>query len=106
MKQVSFDVSAKDGKLINQIVVRAASLLGGFEKLELAMDLTAVHANGNRLRLKELLAAPDFDFVHDIAGIRRHPNRSTGVLENFFTPRYNSNVKGRKAAAKERRSEM
>lgn len=87
-KQVSFDVSVKDAKLIQKIVVRAASLLGGFEKLELAMDLTVVHANGNRLRLKELLEAPKFDFVHDIAGIRRHLNRNTGILEGFFTPRY------------------
>jgi hypothetical protein len=87
-KQVSFAVSVKDAKLINRIVVRAASLLGGFEKIELAMDLTAVHANGNRLRLSELLAAPDFDFVHDIDGIRRHLNRNTGALEGFFTPRY------------------
>ena len=92
-RQVSFDVSVKDAKLISQIVVRAASLLGGFERMELAMDLTAVHANGNRLKLAELLAAPDFDFVHDISGICRHLNRNTGFLEGCFTPRYTETTK-------------
>jgi hypothetical protein len=88
MKAVSFDVSAKDGKLINQIVVRAAALLGGFERIELAMDVTAIHANGCPLRLSGLLTASDVDFCHDISGIRRHLNRNTGQLENFFSPRF------------------
>lgn len=91
MKQaVSFDVSATDGQLINQIVLRATSLLGGFEKLELSMDLTAVHANGNPLRLMDLLTASQFDFCHDITGIQKHLNRNTGKLENFFTPRFSA----------------
>lgn len=52
------------------------------------MDVTAVHANGCPLELKELYSAPRFDFTHDIGGIRRHINRETGQLENCFVPRY------------------
>src|SRR5258708_8956764 len=89
MKQaVSFDISSTDAILIEHIVLRAASLLGG-ETLELMMDLTAVHANGNPLRLMDLLMASKFDFCHDINGIRRHINRNTGKLENF-TPKFSA----------------
>ena len=85
---VNWHVSKKDAELIAKVVVRAASLLGGFEKFELAMDLTAVHANGRKLKLAELLAADDFNFCHDVNGIRRHLNRQTGQLENCFVPRF------------------
>lgn len=87
-KTVSFDISPKDAATINKIVVRASSLLGGFERIELAMDLTAVHVNGCPLNLKELLEATEFDLCHDILGMRRHLNRDTGKLEGFFVPRF------------------
>jgi hypothetical protein len=90
---VRFDISTGDAKLITKIVVRAASLLGGFNRLGLAMDLTATHANGCALRLADLLAADDFNFCHDIRGIRMHLNRRTGKIERFL-PRF--------AAAEER----
>ena len=35
-----------------------------------------------------LLAAGDDDFMHDVAGIHRHMNRETGILENCFLPRF------------------
>jgi hypothetical protein len=83
----SFDVSKADAALISKIVVRAASLLGGFERLELAMDLTATHANGCPLKLADLLATDDFNFCHDIRGIQEHLDRSTGRVERFL-PRF------------------
>jgi hypothetical protein len=52
------------------------------------MDITAVAANGCPLRLRDLLRADDFNFTHDVFGIRRHLNRETGHLENHFVPRY------------------
>ena len=52
------------------------------------MDFTAVHANGNPLRLADLLAADDFNFAHDAFGIARHLNRTNGQLENCFLPRF------------------
>lgn len=56
------------------------------------MDITAVHANGNQLDLTALLAADDSNFAHDVFGIRRHLNRDTGELEDFFTPRFSARV--------------
>ena len=57
-------------------------------KTTFVMDLTACHANGNPLRLAELLAADDGNFAHDIFGINRHLNRQTGELMDCFSPRY------------------
>jgi hypothetical protein len=56
-------------------------------KQAIIMDLNATHCNGCRLDLDRLLAAEDFDFTHDVYGIRRHLNRNTGKLEGFFVPR-------------------
>jgi len=58
--------------------------------IDIAMDLEATHCNGNPLKLQELLEADDFNFTHDILGIQRHLNRTTGQLENCFVPRYSS----------------
>jgi len=55
---------------------------------ETLMDVIAVHANGCPLQLAELLRADQTDFVHDIFGIRRHIDRETGKLKDFFLPRY------------------
>ena len=92
---ISFDTTPKDARLIKKIAERAdflalAGIGVGFGNLEIVMDLTAVHANGCPLRLNDLLTAPEFDFVHDVAGIRRHLNRDTGQLEDFFQPRYHA----------------
>ena len=52
-----------------------------------SMDFTATHANGTPLRLDDLLNFDDFDFLHDMVGIRRHLNRETGQLDGCFVPR-------------------
>ena len=87
-RKISFDVYAEEYKLINRIVFRAASLLENFQITEVAMDITAVHTNGCPLRLDELLAADNFNFLHDVVGIQRNMNRQTGKLERSFTPRF------------------
>lgn len=56
--------------------------------VELEMDITAVHCNGCQLRLRDLLASDDFNFVHDVFGIRRYLNRENGTLTQFFVPRF------------------
>ena len=35
-----------------------------------------------------LLEADQFDFIHDVAGIHRHMDRSTGKLGDCFSPRF------------------
>jgi len=57
-------------------------------KLELQMDLTAVHLNGCPLNFDELAGAEGGDFIHDVSGIQRHLDRETGQLMDCWRPRY------------------
>lgn len=96
---ISFDVSASDRKIISKIVARAQDMLRQNKAataesgMSLAMDLTACHANGTPLRLADLLAADDFNFAHDVFGIRRHIDRddsspTAGQMLDCFLPRF------------------
>ncbi len=90
-KQISWKVTSDEADIIAKIGARAEALSEGlgfwYDPLAARMDLTACHANGNPLDLAALLAADDGTFAHDVLGIRRHLNRHTGKLEDFFTPR-------------------
>ncbi len=92
---VSFHTTKPEFETIELITDRAmrvalAQGIGkGHEfKRTLQMDVTACHANGCRLKLHELMNAPDFDFAHDVFGIQRHIDRDTGKLGHCFVPRY------------------
>jgi hypothetical protein len=92
MVMISFSTNKTEHALIERIADRATAIARQndieYPTPEAAMDITATHANGCPLRLKELLAAEPFNFAHDVFGIRRHLNRETGALENCFVPRY------------------
>jgi hypothetical protein len=92
MSEVSFNVNAQDRALITAIVERAWAKRGLLNldgsKLDLDMDITAVHANGCPLDLERWLSADNFNFAHDIVGIRRHIDRNTAQLMDFFIPRF------------------
>lgn len=103
-KEVSFSVTPEERAVIGEIVKRAQAegLCRGkqapnhwYEPLSMEMDLCACHANGTRLDFDRLLGANGFNFTHDIAGIARHMNRTTGQLDDHFSPRFCE----RKAAA-------
>lgn len=88
----SFNVSKADAALIARIADRAFGLLKEFRvrditAVDISMDITACHANGNPLRLSDLLDADDFNFTHDVFGINRHLDRETGVVSRF-RPRF------------------
>ena len=90
---VKFTATKRQVQTIGKISERAREtiLRSGSEapiKWELMMDIEAVHCNGNPLRLDALLSADEFNFSHDIVGIRNNLNRETGKLENCFVPRY------------------
>lgn len=94
LRNIRFDATLKDRELIKKITRRAMDMLesmGDKTSAELEqdfrMDLTAVHLNDTPIDLGKLLGADDFNFVHDIMGIRKHLNRTTGKLENCFLPR-------------------
>lgn len=91
---VKLSASKQERALAAKIAERAVKLYASigvkiaYEDTQ--MDVVATHRNGNPLRLADLLAADNFNFVHDITGINRHLNRSTGKLEDFFRPRFSA----------------
>lgn len=89
---ISFSTNKTDDKLIKRIADRAVAMAASnnidYAIRDAEMDITAAHANGCQLRLKELLSSDEFNFAHDVFGIRLNLNRQTGKLENHFWPRY------------------
>ncbi len=85
---VKFDLNREERILIEDIVDRAIADDKSLDRLDLTMDITACHCNGTPLKLAELLTADDFNFSHDVFGIRRHLDRTTGKLLNHFCPRF------------------
>lgn len=88
---VKFDVTERQAELVQKCVERAmrAAKRAGFEydALDATMDLKACHANGCKLDFKKLFDASHADFGHDVFGIRRHLDRTTGKLGGNFLPR-------------------
>lgn len=93
-----FNMSEDDREIIDKITERAMALedkyadgvrLGKRENRQMmwVMDLLQVNDH-NPLRFKDLAEADDGNFAHDIFGIRRHLNRSSGKLEDCFRPRF------------------
>ncbi|MGE3175823.1 MAG: hypothetical protein AB7O32_00020 [Vicinamibacterales bacterium] len=90
MSGINWKIGKRDHSLIMKVVARADDMLRGMQLdpiPQLAMDLTACHLNGTKLNLRRLLAAPDFDFFHDVWGIHAYLNRTTGRLDHCFSPR-------------------
>ena len=80
----------KDYEIAQKIVKRALIelLSNNIDAGSLQMDIVATHVSGCKLRLKELLAADNGDFIHDICGIMHHLDRTTGKLQDRFVPRF------------------
>lgn len=88
----SFKVGTKEEvRIIHKIALRAMAMAESagwkYELLDADMDITATHVNGRRLDLDKLIAADEFNFAHDVFGIRRHIDRETGKLQHCFLPR-------------------
>jgi hypothetical protein len=75
-------------KIADRAIKMARTIGIKIDKITMVMDIDACHSNGCPLKLEELLKADDYNFGHDVFGIRRHMNRETGKLENCFLPRY------------------
>jgi len=89
---LSWKVTKREQKLIANITKRAKGMFQALSVQEMAMDITACHANGGKLDLQGLLAADDLNFTHDVLGICQHLDRSTGALRDLFCPRYTAKV--------------
>jgi hypothetical protein len=95
MKTIKWKTEDKtEAILISKIAKRAAIMAKKsgvhYEYITVVMDVTAVHLNGNPIDLLALSQSDDFNFGHDVFGIRRHINRNTGQLENCFSPRFSA----------------
>ena len=84
------DEMEAQGKIAKRAVSMAKDLGFKYDQMTAIMDISACHSNGNPLKLQELLDADDFNFGHDVFGIRQHIDRETGQLQNCFVPRYSS----------------
>lgn len=91
MNQVNFETTIEEDQIIHKIAKRGLELYKGLgvkrDLMDIEMDITAVHLNDCELQLQKLLDADDFNFAHDVMGIRRHIDRATGKLQNCFLPR-------------------
>lgn len=91
MTTLKWHVSKRDGLFITRIVERAKAMFDRqgiqVDGLQLHMDLTALHANGCPLNLREFADADEFNFAHDIGGITQHMDRNTGKVRRFM-PRF------------------
>ncbi|MCC2110380.1 MAG: hypothetical protein KDJ40_23540 [Hyphomicrobiales bacterium] len=89
---VSFEISDADRALMRDCADRAETLgVIGTDidaRISFEMDMTATHANGCPMDFARLLAADDFNFLHDVYGIARHLKRETGELLDMFRPRF------------------
>lgn len=88
--EISFKRTNEERRMIRRAVRRANKLgliFEAYDRAHCEMDLTATHANGSPIDFDRLLAFDDFDFTHDITGIARHLDRTTGKLSDLFRPR-------------------
>lgn len=58
------------------------------DRLTTIMDLSLVETIFPNFRWEELLNTDDFNFIHDIFGIKRHINRREMTIEGCFLPRF------------------
>jgi hypothetical protein len=89
---INWDIGSDDLALVKKIVQRADALHSALkgaplDRVGYEMDIAACHCNGCSLDLEKLLGAPDGDFGHDVFGINRYIDRTTGHLTECFDPR-------------------
>ncbi len=77
------------GEIVNRVAAMENSRGLTCDRLSVRMDISSVHETLG-LRLEDLLEADDFNFTHDVFGIRKHLDRSEypGKLMDFFRPRF------------------
>lgn len=81
------DFTSGEREIVMMIVERAVDAGIYDDPLDADMDISAVYVHCP-LRLFDLATADRFNFAHDMYGIKRHINRETGELEDFFLPRF------------------
>lgn len=89
---MNMNVTPDERTVIFRIAVRAMNMADelGYrrELVDWEMDITATHRNGTPLKLKELCDSDNVNFAHDVFGIMRNIDRTTGEITNCFLPRF------------------
>lgn len=100
---VSFDVTAPQRAQITRIakrwmaMLRASGMRPSYDIIDVRMTVSAVVAQKQvPLDLDALEQSNEFDFLHDMSGMHRHMDRTTGLLRDCFLPRA---ARGRKVAS-------
>lgn len=73
-------------KIAKRAIAMAAEHGVEWDLIDCQMDICAANSDVG-LDLKKLLAFDDFNFAHDVFGIRRHMDRATAKLTGHFSPR-------------------
>ena len=89
---ISFDCPKEDVEKVVEIAKATISACKAYgiehdNRTTVMMDLMACNANGCPLDWDRLLKFDDANLLHDVLGIRKHINRTTGKLEGCFVPR-------------------
>lgn len=89
---IHFDISEQDRPFYLKVMQRAKALVKkskiDYPAKEMSMDLLACHSNGCPLDFKRFAEFPESDFGHDLFGIRKWIDRTTGKIpSNKFDPR-------------------
>lgn len=84
--ELAVDIDYVKDDLTSDIADRAVALLGG-SKLTYLLDVYNSKKGNPEMDLEKLLKATDFDFLHDITGIRKHLDTHTQKFKNCFVPR-------------------
>ena len=85
---LEWNASRRETNHIRAILDRVQKAGNTIDRPQLHMDLEAVHCNGCRLRLGDMVGGKLSDVVHDINGIIKHLDRATGKLKKGFQPRF------------------
>ena len=84
---VKFDSTNEEMVLIGRIATRAVRKKYYKENIDCLMDLDAVNSNDVKLDFDKLLKFDEYNFAHDICGIRNCIDRKTGKLTKCFLPK-------------------
>lgn len=89
-REISFDVSLAEMRIIKRIARRGHQLLKQHgvdrDRTSIEMDLCACHANGCPLDLEKLAGFDDFNLSHDLLGLAKCLDHRTGQLLRHFRP--------------------
>ena len=86
-----FTATREEKRIIRKIAARAVSAAVDaridYDLQSAWMDIEACHCNGMPLGLQKLFDADDGTFGHDVFGIRRYLDRTSGKITQCFVPR-------------------